>query len=112
MQKLVKNQIIKWFDAGMVYPIVDSKQVGPVKCVPKKDGIIVAPNEKTKLVPMRTITRLRVCMDYMILNIQTQKDYLIMSFMDKILDHFIGRECHYFLDSYSGYNQISISLEY
>ncbi|XP_060182344.1 uncharacterized protein LOC132612010 [Lycium barbarum] len=36
MQEVVKKEIIKWLDTGVVYPITDSKLVSPVQCVPKK----------------------------------------------------------------------------
>ncbi|XP_070010324.1 uncharacterized protein [Nicotiana sylvestris] len=36
VQEVVKKEIIKWLDAGVVYPISDSLWVSPVQCVPKK----------------------------------------------------------------------------
>ena len=36
MKKAVKKEIIKWLDAGIIYPISDSSWVSPVQCVPKK----------------------------------------------------------------------------
>ena len=47
MQEVVKKEIIKWLDAGVIYPIADSSWVCPVQCVPKKGGMTVVPNEKT-----------------------------------------------------------------
>ena len=52
----MKNKIIKWLDAGVVYPIIDRKWVSPVQCVLKKGNITVVPNEKNDLVPMRPVT--------------------------------------------------------
>ena len=46
MQEVVKKEIIKWLDAGVIYPIADSSWVCPVECVPKKGGMSVVPNEK------------------------------------------------------------------
>ena len=63
MQEVMKKEIIKWLDAGVIYPIVDSSCVCHVKCVPKKEGMTVVPNEKNELVPMRPVTGWRVCMD-------------------------------------------------
>ena len=57
MQKVVKNDIIKWLDVRVIYHI-------EVQCVAKKGGIIVVPNESNELVPMRPVTRWRICMDY------------------------------------------------
>ena len=73
-------------DVGVIYPIADSTWVCPVQCVPKKEGMIVVPNEKNELVPMRPVTRWRVCMDYRKLNAWTEKDHFPMPFMDKMLD--------------------------
>ena len=68
MQEVVKKEIIKWLDAGVIYPIADSSWVCPVQYVPKKGGMIVVPNEKNERVPMRQVTVWRVCMDYHKLN--------------------------------------------
>ena len=56
MQEVVKKEIIKWLDAGVIYPIADSSWVCPVQCIPKKGGTIVVPNEKHELVSMRPVT--------------------------------------------------------
>ena len=56
MQEVVKKEIIKWLDARVIYPIGDSSWVCPVLCVPKKGGMVVVPNEKNALVPMRPVT--------------------------------------------------------
>lgn len=65
---MVKKEIIKWLDVGVVFFISDSKWVSPVQCVSKKGGITVVPNEKNKLEPMRPVFRWRVCIDYRKLN--------------------------------------------
>ena len=67
----MKKEIIKWLDAGVIYPIADSSWVCSVQCVPKKGEIIVVPNEKNELVPIRPVTGRRVCMDYCKLNAWT-----------------------------------------
>lgn len=45
-KELVKKKVIKWLDAGIVYPIFDSKWVNPAKFVPNKEGMTVVRNEK------------------------------------------------------------------
>ena len=109
MQEVMKKEIIKWLDVGVIYPIADSSWVCPVQCVPKKGGMAVVPNEKNELVPMRPVTGWRVCMDYHKLNSWTEKYHFPMSFMDQMLDRLAGKGWYYFLDGYSGYNQISIA---
>ena len=39
MKEVVRNEIVKLLEAGIIYPIVDSQWVSPVHCVPKKGGI-------------------------------------------------------------------------
>ncbi|KAL4272007.1 hypothetical protein GQ457_13G015500 [Hibiscus cannabinus] len=46
MKDVVRKEILKWLDAGIIYPISDSEWVSPVQCVPKKGGITVISNEK------------------------------------------------------------------
>ena len=75
MKEVVKKKIIKWLDTGIIYPISDSSWVSPVQCVPKKGGITVIANEKNELIPTRTVTGWRVCMDYRKLNKATRKDH-------------------------------------
>ncbi|XP_070007575.1 uncharacterized protein [Nicotiana sylvestris] len=68
MQEVVKKEVIKWLDVGVVYPISDSSWTSPVQCVPKKGGMIVVTNANNELIPTRTVTGWRVCMDYRKLN--------------------------------------------
>ena len=53
MQEVVKKEIIKWLD---IHPIVDSRWVCPIQCVPKNGSIIVVINERNELVLMRPMT--------------------------------------------------------
>ena len=50
-------------------------------------------------------------MDYRKLNKATRKDHFPLPFIDQMLDRLAGHEYYYFLDGYSGYNQIAIALE-
>ncbi|XP_049394678.1 uncharacterized protein LOC125858965 [Solanum stenotomum] len=98
IQEVVKNEIIKWLEESVIYPIADSKWVSQVQCVPKKGVITVVPNEKGELVPMRSVIGWRVCMDYGKLNLWTEKDQFPMPFMDQMLDRFSERV---FMDDFS-----------
>ncbi|XP_069143311.1 uncharacterized protein [Solanum lycopersicum] len=111
MQDVVEKEIIKWLDVRVIYPIVDSSWVCPVQCVPKKEGMKVVPTKKNDLVPMRLVTRWRVCMDNWKLNSWTKKDHFPMPFMDQMLHRLARKGWYCFLDGYSGYNQISIAPE-
>jgi hypothetical protein len=111
MKEVVKNEVIKLLDNGIIYPISDNKWLGPTQIVPKKLGVTVIINEKNELIPTRTITGGRMCIDYRKLNSMTRKDHFPLPFIDQILERVVGHEFYCFLDGYSGYNQIEITLE-
>ena len=45
MKDVVKNEVVKWLDAGIIYLISDSKWVSPTQVVPKKSGPTMMKNE-------------------------------------------------------------------
>ncbi|GJU96704.1 reverse transcriptase domain-containing protein [Tanacetum coccineum] len=81
---VIKKEVEKLLDAGLIYPISDSPWVSPVHCVPKKGGMTVVTNEENELVPTRLVTGWRVCIDYRKLNEATCKDHFPLPFMDQI----------------------------
>ena len=111
MKEVVRKEVLKWLDAGIIYPISDSQWVSPVQVVPKKGGMTVVPNEKNELIPQRTVTGWRVCIDYRKLNKATRKDHFPLPFLDQMLDRLAGKAYYCFLDGYTGYNQITIAPE-
>ena len=111
MKEVVRKEVLKWLNAGFIYAILDSPWVILVHVVPKKRGFTMIRNEKNELIPTRTVTGWRVCIDYRKLNTATRKDHYPLPFIDQMLDR-LARHSHYcFLDGYSGYNQIAIALE-
>jgi len=50
-------------------------------------------------------------MDYRKLNTATRKDHFPLLFIDQMLERLAGYAYYYFLDGYSGYNQIAIAHE-
>jgi len=56
MKEVVKNEVLKLLDAGIIYPVANSKWVSLTQVVPKKSGVTVVENEKGALVPTRTMT--------------------------------------------------------
>jgi hypothetical protein len=64
MKEVVRNKVLKLLDAGIIYPIADSRRVSPVHCVPKKGGITVVPNENNDLIPQRVVVGYRMCIDF------------------------------------------------
>ncbi|MCI27349.1 hypothetical protein A2U01_0048547, partial [Trifolium medium] len=99
MKEVVKKEIIKWLDVGIIYPISDSVWVSHVQCVPKKGGRTVVANEKNELIPTRAVTGWRICMDYRKLNKATRKDHFPLPFIDQMLDRLAGKEFYCFCNS-------------
>ncbi|GJR10296.1 reverse transcriptase domain-containing protein [Tanacetum coccineum] len=105
---VIKKEVEKLLDAGLIYPISDSPWVSPVHCVPKKGGMTVITNDENELIPTRLVTGWRVCIDYRKLNEATRKDHFPLPFMDQMLERLAGNEYYCFLDGFSGYFQIPI----
>ena len=111
MKEVVRKEVLKWLNASFIYAISDSSLVSSVHVVPKKGGFIVIINEKNELIPTRTMTGWRVCIDYIKLNTATRKDHFPLPLIDQMLDR-LARHPHFcFLDRYYGYNQIAIAPE-
>jgi hypothetical protein len=64
MQEVVRAKVIKLLDAGIIYPIFDSKWVSPIHVVPKRAGLTIVKNQDNELVPTRIQSGWRVCIDY------------------------------------------------
>lgn len=93
MRHIVKNELQKLLSTSFIYPISNIQWVSPLVIVPKKGG------------------KWRVCIDYRELNSATKKDHFPLLFIDQVLDNLAGKKYFSFLDGFSGYNQIQISLE-
>ncbi|KAM2950741.1 hypothetical protein COP2_000321 [Malus domestica] len=111
MIEVVKKEVIKLLDCGVIYPISDSRWVSPVQCVPKKFGVTVVANAENEFVPTRIQTGWRVCIDYRKLNATTRKYHFPLPFINQMLERLAGYAFYCFLDGYSGYNQIVIAPE-
>nr|GFB29974.1 reverse transcriptase domain-containing protein [Tanacetum cinerariifolium] len=105
---VIKQEVIKLLEAGLIYPISNSPWVSPVHYVPKKGGLTVVENEDNELIPTRLVTRWRVCIDYRKLNEATRKDHFPLPFMDQMLERLAWNQFYCFLDGFSGYFQIPI----
>ena len=82
MKEVVRKEVLKWLNAGFIYAISDSSWVSPVHVVPKNGGFTVIRNEKNELIPTRTVTGWRVCIDYRKLNTATRNDHFPLPFID------------------------------
>ncbi|XP_022155973.1 uncharacterized protein LOC111022957 [Momordica charantia] len=107
IEEVMKKEIIKWLDGGIIYPISDGEWVSLVQYVPKKGGMTVIENAKNEFIPTRTVTGWRICMDYRKLNKATKKDDFLkkdhfpLPFIDQMFDRLVGHEYYCFLDEYS-----------
>jgi hypothetical protein len=106
MQEVVRGEVIKLLDAGIINPISDNKWVSPNYVVPKRAGVTVVQNKEGELVPTRVHSGWRVCIDYRKLNTATRKDHFPLPFIDQMVERLAGHEYYCFLDGYSGYNQV------
>ncbi|GJW82963.1 reverse transcriptase domain-containing protein [Tanacetum coccineum] len=102
---VIKKEVEKLLDAGLIYPISDSPWVSPVHCVPKKGGMTVITNEENELIPTRLVTGWRVCIDYRKLNEGhriRKKRPLPFAFMDQMLVRLEETNTYMFPDGFSG----------
>ena len=60
MKEVVRKEILKLLEEGIIYPVADSQWVSHVHCVPKKGGITVVPNDKDELIVQRIVTGYRM----------------------------------------------------
>ncbi|GKF16091.1 hypothetical protein Tco_0061009, partial [Tanacetum coccineum] len=105
---VIKKEVEKLLDTGLIYPISDSPWVSPVHCIQKKGGFTVIENDENELIPTRLVTSWRVCIDYQKLNEATRKSHFPLSFMDQMFERLAGNEYYCFLDGFSSYFQIPI----
>jgi hypothetical protein len=111
MQEVFRGEVIKLLDAGIIYPISDSKWVSPIHVVPKRAGVTVVQNKEGQLVPTRVQSGWRVFIDYRKLNTATRKDHFPRPFINQMVERLAGHEYYCFLDGYSGYSQVPVDPE-
>jgi hypothetical protein len=111
MKEVVRNEVLKLLDAGIIYPIADSRWVSPMHCVPKKGGITVVPNENNELIPQRVVVGYRMCIDFRKVNKFTKKDHYPLPFIDQMLERLSNKTHFCFLDGYSGFSQIAVKKQ-
>jgi len=108
MQEVVKKKILKLLRAGIIYAIPDSVWVSSVHVVPKKGGITTVKIENNELMPTRTVTGWRMCINYQKLNKTTCKDHFSLPFVDQMLQRLAKNLYFCHLDGYFGFFQIPI----
>lgn len=108
LKGVVKKEVLKLLDAGIIYPISDSNWVSPVLVVQKKGGTTVVKNEKGELITTRVVTGWRMCIDYRKLNKATRKDHFPLPFIDQMLERLANHAYFCYLDGYSGFWHIPL----
>ena len=106
MQEVVRAEVLKLLQDGIIYPISDSTWVSPTQVVPKKSGVTTVHNEKGGEIPTCLTTGWKVCIDYKKLNEVTRKDHFPLPFMEQLLERISGHPFYCFSDAYSGYFHI------
>nr|GEV89090.1 reverse transcriptase domain-containing protein [Tanacetum cinerariifolium] len=56
IHNVIKQEVLKLLDAGLIYPIIDSPWVSPIHFVPKKGGFTVVEIEENELILTRLVT--------------------------------------------------------
>nr|GEY63989.1 reverse transcriptase domain-containing protein [Tanacetum cinerariifolium] len=102
IHNVIKQEVFKLLDAGLIYPISDGPWVSPVHSVPKKDGFTVVENKENELILTRLVTGWCACIDYHKLNEATRKDHFPLPFMDQMLERLARNQYYCFLDGFSG----------
>lgn len=82
MSDVVKKEVLKLLDVGILCQISDNTWVSPVHVVPKKRGVTVVQNEKGELVAKHIERGWRMCIYYRRLNKVTWKYHFPLPFID------------------------------
>ena len=85
---VIKVEVEKLLNVGFIYPVPLIEWVSNPILVNKKKGTIL------------------VCMDFRDLNKDFPKDNFSTPFIDHILDECTGSKVFYFMEGFSGYNQL------
>ncbi|GKB76609.1 reverse transcriptase domain-containing protein [Tanacetum coccineum] len=85
VQDVVKNEIVKLLDFGLIYPISYSSWVSPVYVVPNKGGMTVVLNDNNELISSSIVIGWQVRIYYRKLNDATQKDHFPLPFIDQMI---------------------------
>ena len=87
MKEVVRTEVLKLLDVGIIYPIIDSKWVSPTQVVLKKFRITVVKNENNELIPTCVTS---MCIDYRKLTVVTRKDHFPLLFLDQVFERVAG----------------------
>ena len=100
MQEVIRVEVLKLLQPGIIYPISDSTWVSPTQFMPKKSGVTTVHNEKGDEVPTRLATGWRVSIDYRRLNEVTRKYHFPLPFIDQLLERIFRHPFYCILDGF------------
>nr|GEV88299.1 reverse transcriptase domain-containing protein [Tanacetum cinerariifolium] len=106
----ISSQLSKEKKDKLVSIFKRHKQAFAWKTIDIPGGITIVTDKNDELVPTRTVTGWRVCINYRKLNEATAKDHFPLPFMDQMLERLAGNKYFCFLDAFSRYFQIPIDL--
>lgn len=93
VKEIVKEELLKLFKVGFIYPILDSQWDSPLVIVPKKNR------------------KWGIGLDYRELNKVALKDHFLLPFIEQVLHSLARKKFFSFLDAFGGYNQIIIATK-
>ena len=101
MQEVVRAEVLKLLQVGIIYPISDSPWVNPTQVVQKKSGITVVQNDKGEYVS----TCLTMEGVYQLQEVECgdKEGPFPVAFIDQVLERDFRHSFYCFLDGYSGY---------
>nr|GEW44701.1 DNA-directed DNA polymerase [Tanacetum cinerariifolium] len=100
---VVKDEILKLLDFGLIYSISDSSWVSPIHVVPKKRGMMVVLNDNNKLIPSRTVTRWRVRMPFGLYNTLATFQRCMMAIFHDMVEDFM----EVFMDDFTVFENLA-----
>ena len=53
IKEVIRTEVLKLLDAGIIYPVSDSLWISPIQVVPKTSGVTVVTNTENELIPTR-----------------------------------------------------------
>ncbi len=90
---IIKQDIDKLLVASFIKPIEEATWLSPIVVVHKKNG------------------KLKICVDFKKFNIYTKKDPYPLPFIYEVINIVVEHEVYTFLDGFSAYHHIFITLK-
>ncbi len=83
---IIKHDIDKLLTACFIKPTAEATRLSPIIVVPKRNG------------------QLRICVDFIKINVITKKDPDLLPFTNEVINMVVGHEVYTFIDGFSKYH--------